>query len=132
MEKYEYFFNRIDKDYRKIKEFDKQTLFSNIYYFWCLHHFFSMYHIWKPTALTRLEREKWVTDLPNVNLFLERIRERDETVKPILFFYNSKGYFKHLFLWKIVKEDEWLKLRHLIKLKRHKKTFAWQSVKAIR
>ena len=132
MEKYETFFKRIDKDYRKIKEFDKQTLFSNIYCFWCLHHFFSMYYIWKPTALTRLEREKWVADLPNVNLFLERIRERDETVKPILFFYNSKGYFKHLFLWKIVKEDEWLKLRHLIKLKRHKKTFAWQSVKAIR
>ena len=56
MEKYEYFFKRINKDYRKIKEFDKQILFSNIYYFWCLHHFFSVYHIWKPTALTRLER----------------------------------------------------------------------------
>ena len=40
MEKYETFFKRIDKDYRKIKEFDKQTLFSNIYCFWCLHHFF--------------------------------------------------------------------------------------------
>ena len=132
MEKYEYFFNRIDKDYRKIKEFDKQTLFSNIYYFWCLHHFFSMCHIWKPTALTRLEREKWVADLPNVNLFLERIRERDETVKPILFFYDSEGYFEYLFLWKIVKEDELLRARHLIKPRRHKKTFAWRSVKTVR
>ena len=73
-----------------------------------------------------------MADLPNVNLFLERIRERDETVKQILFFYDSEGYFKHLFLWKIVKEDKLLKPRHLIKLKRLKKTFAWRSVKTIR
>ena len=35
----------IDKDYEKIKEFDKQTLFSNIYYFWCFHHFFLVLHL---------------------------------------------------------------------------------------
>ena len=56
MEKYEVFFKRIDKDYRIIKEFDKQTFFSNIYFFWSLHHFFSMYYNWKETAFTRLER----------------------------------------------------------------------------
>ena len=49
------------------------------------HHFFPMYYIWKLTALTRLKRNikrKWVDDLPNANLFLERIRERDEEIKP--------------------------------------------------
>ena len=79
---------------------------------------FSLYYIWKETALTRLER-KWVADLAYVNLFLERIRERDETVKPILFFYDSEGYFEYLFLWKIVKEDELSRARHLIKPRRH-------------
>ena len=96
---------------------------------------FSLYYIWKETALTRLERNikrKWVADLAYVKLFLERIRERDETVKPILFFYDSEGYFEYLFLWKIVKEDELLRARHLIKPRRHKKTFAWRSVKTVR
>ena len=72
-----------------MKEFDKQTLFLNIYYLWCLHHFFSMYYIWKSTALTRLEKNvkrKWVADLPNVNLFLERIREGDEKMTRKRFF----------------------------------------------
>ena len=101
MENYEAFFKRIDKDYRKIKEFDKQTSFSNIYYLWCLHHFFSMYYIWKSTALTRLERNikrKWVDDLPNFNLFLERIRERDQMIMPTSGFFDSESYFEHLLL----------------------------------
>ena len=90
MENYEAFFKRIDKDYRKMKEFDKQTLFLNIYYFWYLHQFFSLYLICKSTALTRLERNikrKWVDDLSNVDFFLERIRERDEEIKPTSFFF---------------------------------------------
>ena len=134
MKKYEVFFKRINKDYRKIKEFHKQTLFSNIYYFWCLHHFFSMYYIWKETALTRLERNikrKWAADLPNVKLFLEKIRERDETIKPISFFYDGEGYFEHLFLWKIVREMELLRPKHFIKRRRHKKILAW-PIKTIR
>ena len=49
MEKYKVFFKKIDKDSGKIKELDKQTLFLNIYYFWCLYHFFSLYYIWKET-----------------------------------------------------------------------------------
>ena len=115
MENYEAFFKRIDKDYRKMKEFDKQTLFLNIYYFWYLHQFFSLYHICKSTALTRLERNikrKWVDELPNVNLFLERLRERDQTIKPTSFFFDSKSYFEHLLLWKNVKENELLQPRH--------------------
>ena len=131
MENYQSFFKRIDKDYRKMKEFDKQTLFSNIYYLWCIHHFFSMHVIWKLTALRRLERNikrKWMDDLPNVNLLLEKMRERDQQIKPtsfffLLFFFENESYLEHLLLWKIVKEDELLQARHIIKLKRHKKNF---------
>ena len=106
-----------------MKEFDKQTLFLNIYYLWCLHHFFSMYYIWKSTALTRLEKNvkrKWVADLPNVNLFLERIREGDEKMtRKLCFFFDSGSYSEHFLLWKIAKEMELLHRRHLIKPKRH-------------
>ena len=94
-----------------------------------------MYYIWKLTALTRLERNikrKWVDDLPNVNLFSERIKERDEEIKPISFFFDSGSYFEHLLLWKIAKEMELLRPRHLMKPKSHKKNFAWRSVKTIR
>ena len=89
-----------------MKEFDKQTLFLNIYYLWCLHHFFSMYYIWKSTALTRLEKNvkrKWVADLPNVNLFLERIREGDEKMTRKRFFFDSGSYSEHFLLWKIAR-----------------------------
>ena len=86
-----------------------------------------MYYTWKETALTRVERnikKMWVADLLNVNLFLVRIREKDETIKPTSFFYDSAGYFEYLFLWKIVKEIELLRLRHFLKPKRHKKILA--------
>ena len=86
-----------------------------------------MYYILKETALTRLERNikrKWATDLPNVKLFLERIRGKDETIKPISFFYDGEGYFEHLFLWKIVREMELLHPKHFIKPRRHKKILA--------
>ena len=59
----------IYKDYSKIKLFDKDSLFFNIYYFWCFTNCVSMYHIWRPTAITRLGqnlRKKWVNDLANI------------------------------------------------------------------
>ena len=80
-----------------------------------------MYYIWKSTALTRLEKNvkrKWVADLPNVNLFLERIREGDEEIKTS-FFFDSESYSEHVLLWKIAKEMELLHRRHLIKPKRN-------------
>ena len=80
-----------------------------------------MHYIWKLTALTRLEKNvkrKWVADLPNVNLFLERIREGHERLK-LRFFFDSESYSEHFLLWKIAKEMELLHRRHLIKPKRH-------------
>lgn len=41
-----------------MKLFDKDFLFLNIYYFWCIKHFVSMYHIWRLEALTRLNKKK--------------------------------------------------------------------------
>ena len=44
-----------------------------------------MYHIWRLEALTRLKenlRKKWVDDLPNLNLFIERVEKKDLTINP--------------------------------------------------
>ena len=61
---YEERVKKIDSNYPLIKLFDKDTLFLNIYFFfWCIEHFVSMDHIWRPEALTRLKenlRKEWV------------------------------------------------------------------------
>ena len=74
-----------------IKLFDKDTLL--LYFFWCIGHFVSMYHIWQLEALTRLKenlRNKWVDDLPNLNLLIERVEKRDRTIMKNFFFEKLK------------------------------------------
>ena len=65
---YEERVKKIDSNYSLIKLFDKDTLLLNIYIFWSIEHFVSMYYIWRFEALTR-----WVDDLTNLNLFIERV-----------------------------------------------------------
>ena len=103
---YEERVKKVDSNYSLIKLFDKDTLFLNIYFFWCIKHFFSMYYIWQLESLTRLKenlRKKWVDDLLNLNLFIERVEKRDRTINPCYFVDNSESYFEKLFLWKIEK-----------------------------
>ena len=38
---------QIDSGNEKIDEFDKDTLFFNIYHFWCFNNYLSMYYIWR-------------------------------------------------------------------------------------
>ena len=52
---YEEKVRQIDSANQKIDEFDKDTLFLNIYYFWCFTNYLSMYHIWRWTTLERLK-----------------------------------------------------------------------------
>ena len=85
-----------------------------------------MYHIWRLEALTRLKenlRKKWVDDLPNLNLFIERVEKRDRTINPCYFVDDSESYFEKLFLWKIEKEDLLIQTRHFIQQRRHKKVY---------
>ena len=52
---YEEKVRQIDSGNEKIDEFDKDTLFLNIYHFWCFSNYLSMYYIWRWTALDRLK-----------------------------------------------------------------------------
>ena len=132
---YEERVRKIDSNYSLIKLFDKDTLFLNIYFFWCIEHFFSMYYIWQLESLTRLKenlRKKWVDDLLNLNLFIERVEKRDRTINPCYFVDDSESYFEKLFLWKIEKEDFLLQTRHFIQQRRHKKVYGKPLRKPIR
>ena len=66
-----------------------------------------MYYIWRLEALTRLKenlRKKWVDDLPNLNLFIERVEKRDRTINPCYFVNDSESYFERLFYGKLKKK----------------------------
>ena len=66
MSYYEITIAEIDNGYFKIKDFDNDSLFLNIYNFWCFSNYLSMYYIWRITALDQLKmnlKRKWTTDL---------------------------------------------------------------------
>ena len=90
MSYYEFSVAQIDNGYQKISEFDDETLFINIYHFWCFTNYLSMYYIWRYTALDRLKRnirKKWLKDFTNVNLFIELCERKTELISPFDFFF---------------------------------------------
>ena len=51
---YEFTVSLIDNDEMEISELDNETLFMNIYNYYCFTNFMSVYYIWRHTALDRL------------------------------------------------------------------------------
>ena len=123
MSYYEFIIGQIDNGYIKISEFDNETLFINIYHFWCFVNYMSMYYIWRYTALDRLKRnirKKWLEDFTNVNLFIELSERKFELISPFDFYFNSEDYFQKLIF---LKSDlnRMIKPHHLIFIERKKK-----------
>ena len=120
---YEITIAEIDKDYDKIKDFDKDSLFLNIYNFWCFSNYLSMYYIWGRTALDQLKtnlKKKWMTDLTNVNLFTELVERKTEKLNPLNFYFDSESYFEKLILLK-PDFDKLIKPHHINIIKKRKK-----------
>ena len=93
-----FFFKELIKITKKLKNLINK-LYFRIYIIFRIFIIFFRCTKFGNRRLSRDSREiKWMVDLPNVNLFLERIREKDETIKPTSFFYDSESYFEHLFL----------------------------------
>ena len=120
MSYYEFIIGQIDNGYIKISEFDNETLFINIYHFWCFVNYMSMYYIWRYTALDRLKRnirKKWLEDFTNVNLFIELFERKFELISPFDFYFNSEDYFQKLIF---LKSDlnRMIKPHHLIFIER--------------
>ena len=123
MSYYEFTIGQIDNSYMKISEFDNETLFINIYHFWCFVNYMSMYYIWRYTALDRLKRnirKKWLEDFTNVNLFIELCERKFELISPFDFYFNSEDYFQKLIF---LKSDlnRMIKPHRLIFIERKKK-----------
>ena len=54
------------------------------------------------TKIERNIRKKWVKDLPDVDIVLERIKANDQRFNPRNIFekYDSKKYFELFVIWK--------------------------------
>ena len=119
---YEEKVRQIDSGNEKIDEFDKDTLFLNIYHFWCFANYLSMYYIQHWTALDRLKmnlRKKSQKNFVDVNLFIELCERKTEMISPIVFYDDNKSYFEKILL---LEEDlmKNLKPHHIIKEKNKK------------
>ena len=100
---YEFTIAQIDNGYQKISDFDNETLFENIYCYWCFTNYMSMYYIWRHTALDCLKsnlKRKWPKDFTNVNLFIELCDRKTELINPFTFYFNSEDYFQKLIILK--------------------------------
>ena len=119
---YEEKIRQIDSGNEKIDEFDKDTLFLNIYHFWCFSNYLSMYYIWRWTALDCLKmnlKKKWPKNFVNVNVFIELCKRKTELINPTVFYGNNELYFEKILL---LEEDliKNLKTDHIVKDKKKK------------
>ena len=106
---FEWVIFKIDKDQKTIEEFDSDTLFMNIYLFYCFSRYLSPYYEWDKKALKRLKENiifKWPKkDFCNVFLFIELLSHGFTQVNPMNFFWHSENYFEHLLKIDILKDN---------------------------
>lgn len=103
---FEYVIFKISQNEESINEFDNDTLFINIYLFYCFSRYLSPYYEWDKKGLMRLKQNiiyKWPTnDLCNVYLFVELLSRGVKEVDPTNYFWHSEKYFEYL----LKKKDE--------------------------
>ena len=100
---------KIDQDQKTIDEFDNDTLFMNIYLFYCFSRHLSPYYKWEKEALKRLKENiilKWPKEtFGNVFVFIELLSRGFKEVNPTGYFYHSEDYFEQLLKSNILKDD---------------------------
>ena len=106
---FEWVIFKIDENQKTIDEFDNETLFMNIYLFYCFSRYLSPYYQWEKKALKRLKENiilKWPKEtFGNVFVLIELLSRRFKEVNPTGYFWNSEDYFEHLFKSDILKDN---------------------------
>ena len=99
---------KIDQNQETIDDFDNQTLFMNIYLFYCFSRHLSPYYKWEKKALKRLKQNiilKWPETFGNVFVFIEILSRGFKEVNPTGYFYHSEDYFEQLLKADILKDE---------------------------
>ena len=106
---FEWVIFKINTNQKTIDEFDNETLFMNIYLFYCFSRYLSPYYQWEKKALKRLKENiilKWPKEtFGNVFVFIELLSRGFKEVNPTGYFWNSEDYFEHLFKSDILKDN---------------------------
>ena len=106
---FEWVIFKIDENQKTIDEFDNETLFMNIYLFYCFSRYLSPYYLWEKKALKRLKENiilKWPKETSeNVFVFIELLSRGFKEVDPTVFFWRSEDYFEHLFKSDILRDN---------------------------
>ena len=88
---YQFTVMQIDNKYMKMSGLKDETLFMNIYHYWCFVHFLSPYYSWENQAIKTLRINiirKWPRkDFSNVNLFLKLLSCRTKELDPTKYFF---------------------------------------------
>lgn len=107
----------------------ENSLFLNIYEFWCLQRSGFMLGTYehKVLKLERVIRKKWkrVKDLPVINVLIRKLKEGDEAFNPTDFLEgDQEQFFQILQQWKKDFEETYLEQYPLLRQPiRHKKLY---------
>ena len=100
---------KIYQNQETINDLDNQTLFMNIYLFYCFFRHLSPYCKWKKEALKRLKQNiilKWPREtFGNVFVFIELLSHRFKEVDPTGYFHKSEDYFEQLLKTDMLKDE---------------------------
>ena len=106
---FEWVIFKIDQNQKRVEEFDNETLFTNIYLFYCFSRYLSPYYKWEKEALKRLKQNiilKWPKEtFGNVFVFIELLSRGFQEVNPTGYFYNSEDYFEQLLKLDMLKDN---------------------------
>ena len=97
---FEFIITQIENGYFKRSEFEEETLFMNIYYFYSFAKYLSPYSKWSELALRKLEsniRKQWIEkELTNVDYFIHLVKKQSVEIDPTSFLFCSENYFQIL------------------------------------
>ena len=97
----------IDEKKSRIRQFQFEPLFINIYYCFYFHKFLSPYKRWHDKIIKTLKnniRNKWSDNLPNVDFFIKQIEIKNKEVDPFEYWFHSEDYFQKVMLLKEISD----------------------------
>ena len=97
----------IDEKKSRIRQFQSEPLFINIYYCFYFVKFLSPYKNWCDEIIETLKnniRNKWVNCLPNVDFFIKQIEIENKEVDPFEYWFHSEDYFEKVMLLKEISD----------------------------
>ena len=97
----------IDEKKSRIRQFQSEPLFINIYYCFYFVKFLSPYKYWHDEIIETLKnniRNKWVNNLPNIDYFIKQIEIRNKELDPFEYWFHSEDYFEKVMLLKEISD----------------------------